>query len=124
MNLWPRTLALVASRKTFLWLGAAERALLLAAADRTLQRALDHLNDQEQRDLDALPARVNVVLATDEQLLRMREQVEPVYEDLRRDPETRDGTAWPQAGVATARATKRTVSRVAGMDFILLNIRS
>ena len=91
VNLWPRTLALVASRKTFLWLGAAERALLLAAADRTLQRALDHLNDQEQRDLDALPARVNVVLATDEQLLRMREQVEPVYEDLRRDPETRDG---------------------------------
>src|SRR6185437_12290997 len=46
VNLWPRTIALVAGRKTFEWLGVPERQLLLQAAGATLARALDRLVDQ------------------------------------------------------------------------------
>ncbi len=89
VNLWPRTLAIVASRKSYDWLGASERELLHDAARRTQARALDHLRDQEQRDLDALPAVVNPIRATDEQVAGLRERVEPAYDDLRAHPETR-----------------------------------
>ena len=91
VNLWPRTLAIAASRKTFNWLGDPERRLLRDAAHETLTRALDELEHQEERDRDELPARVNVVLASDEQLGALRDRVEPVYEELRADPATRNG---------------------------------
>lgn len=88
VNLWPRTIAIVGSRKTYAWLGAAERELLHAAARRTLDRALKHLDDQEQRDHDAMPTDVNPIIATDEQVAAIRERVEPVYEGLRSHPDT------------------------------------
>jgi TRAP-type C4-dicarboxylate transport system substrate-binding protein len=102
VNLWPRTLAIAASRKTFLWLGAPERKLLLDAARRTLTRALDELQDRERLDREELPAGVNVVVASDDQLRRLRERVEPVYENLRADPATRPGLERIEAIVARA----------------------
>jgi TRAP-type C4-dicarboxylate transport system substrate-binding protein len=93
VNLWPRTIALVVSRRTFLWLGASEQALLFKAAEQTLERGLAHLAGQERLDREALSGRadLNVVHATEGQLAALRERLEPVYEDLRRHPETGRG---------------------------------
>jgi TRAP-type C4-dicarboxylate transport system substrate-binding protein len=88
VNLWPRTIALVASHRTYEWLEPAEREMLHAACTGTLARALDHLADQEQRDHDALPPEVTAIYAADDELAAMRERVEPVREELRADPET------------------------------------
>jgi TRAP-type C4-dicarboxylate transport system substrate-binding protein len=88
VNLWPRTIAIVASRRTLEWLGKAEREALGVAASRTLVRALDHLTDQEQRDLDALPPTVTAIYADDEQVAALRQRLEPVREELRADPAT------------------------------------
>jgi TRAP-type C4-dicarboxylate transport system substrate-binding protein len=89
VNLWPRTLAIVASRRTFDWLEPEEREMLRAASSRTLERALDRLADQEQRDRAALPSEVTPVYAEDEDVVAIRERVEPVREELRALPETR-----------------------------------
>ena len=89
VNLWPRTIAITASQRSYSRLGASERDVLEIAARQTLSRSLEHLRDQEQRDLDALPASVNPIYASDEQVADLRERVEPAYEDLRRHPDTR-----------------------------------
>lgn len=88
VDLWPRTLAIAASRKSLAWLGSPERDALHEAGRRTLARALEHLRTQEQRDRDALPANVNAIFATPEDLTGLRERVEPAYADLRRHHET------------------------------------
>ena len=87
VNLWPRMLALVASRQTYEWLGAAERQMLHEAAAATLMRALDHLTDQERRDHEALPPDVTAIYASDEEVSALRERVESVREELRADAE-------------------------------------
>jgi TRAP-type C4-dicarboxylate transport system substrate-binding protein len=89
VNLWPRTIALVASRRTYDWLDADEREMLQTASARTLARALDRLAGQEQRDREALPPHVTPVYAEDAELAAMRKRVEPVREELRTNPETR-----------------------------------
>jgi TRAP-type transport system periplasmic protein len=88
VNLWPRTIALVASQRTFDWLEPEERELLQEASARTLSRALVRLADQEERDREALPAAVTPVYAADEDLEAIRKRVEPVREELRAHPET------------------------------------
>lgn len=88
VNLWARTVALVASARTFEWLEAGEREMLQAASSRTLDRALDRLADQERRDREALPPEVTAVYADDAELEAMRERVDPVREELRNHPET------------------------------------
>jgi TRAP-type C4-dicarboxylate transport system substrate-binding protein len=90
INLWPRTIAITASRRSFAWLGPPERELLRAAAARTLARALEHLRDQDERDRQALPAAVNPILAGEDQVAGVRAKVEPAHEELRAHPETRD----------------------------------
>ena len=89
VNLWPRTLALVASRRTYDWLQPHEREVLHVASAATLERALDRLVDQEQRDRESLPPDVTPIYADDEELTRIRESVEPVRAGLRADAETR-----------------------------------
>ena len=89
VDLWPRTIAIAASRKTFAWLGAPERELLTVAARRTLERAVEHLRDQRERDRQSLPEAVNPILASPEQVAALREKIEPAHEDLRRHPDTR-----------------------------------
>jgi hypothetical protein len=63
VNLWPRRLAIVASRKSFRWLVEPERELLREASRRTLARAPDGLQRQEQDDWDAVPESVNPIFA-------------------------------------------------------------
>jgi TRAP-type C4-dicarboxylate transport system substrate-binding protein len=89
VNLWPRTLALVASQTTYEWLEAAEREILQVAAEATLRRALSRLADQERRDQEALPPSVTPIYAHDDDVIALRERVEPVREELRRNPKTR-----------------------------------
>jgi TRAP-type C4-dicarboxylate transport system substrate-binding protein len=101
VNLWPRTLALVASRKTHEWLGPDEKQLLSRAAENALNRALDGLDGQAERDRSELPRSVGIVTASDEQLTRLRDQVEPVYEELRTHPDTRDGLQKVEAIVSS-----------------------
>jgi TRAP-type C4-dicarboxylate transport system substrate-binding protein len=88
VNLWPRTIALVASRRAYEWLGPAEREMLQAASSRTLARALDRLADQAQRDREALPRDVTPIYADDAALEAIRKRVEPVRDELRTNPET------------------------------------
>lgn len=88
VNLWPRTLALVASKKTYEWLGEAERKLLAAAAAKTLTRSVDLLVSQEERDRDAVPPEVTAIHADEDQIRALRERVEPVRDELRAHPET------------------------------------
>ena len=88
VNLWPRTIALVASRATYEWLGAAEREVLHEAAKSTLARALERLADQERRDYEELPSDVTAIYAADDELVALQERVEPVREELRAHPET------------------------------------
>ena len=88
VNLWPRTIAIVASAATYAWLGAAEREMLRQAANATLARALERLVDQAQRDREALPPDVTAIYADDEELIALRESLEPVREELRAHPET------------------------------------
>lgn len=88
VNLWPRTLAITASRRTYDWLGSSERELLHEAARRTLARSLENLREQEQRDLDNMTPRINPIYASDDQVAGIRDRVEPVYGELRRHPET------------------------------------
>jgi TRAP-type C4-dicarboxylate transport system substrate-binding protein len=88
VNLWPRTSALVAARRTMDWLGEAEREMLHAAAAGTLGRALDRLADQEGLDWDAIPPQVTPIYADDNEVTAIRERLTPVREELRRHPET------------------------------------
>jgi TRAP-type C4-dicarboxylate transport system substrate-binding protein len=88
VNLWPRTIAIVASQKTYEWLGAAEREVLREAAAATLGRGLDRLADQDRRDHEALTSDVTAIYAADHELTALRERVEPVREELRAHPET------------------------------------
>ena len=88
VNLWPRTIALVASRKTYDWLEPEEREMLQEASSRTLARALERLVDQEQRDREALPPGVTPIYADDDELEAIRKRVSPVREELRANPET------------------------------------
>jgi TRAP-type C4-dicarboxylate transport system substrate-binding protein len=88
VDLWPRTLAIAASRKSFAWLGEPEREAVLEAGRRTRARAIEHLSTQEQRDHDKLPAAVNAIYAAPEDVAGLRERVEPAYDDLRRHHET------------------------------------
>jgi TRAP-type C4-dicarboxylate transport system substrate-binding protein len=88
VNLWPRTIAIVASRRAYEWLEPEERELLQVASSRTLTRALDRLADQERRDVEAVPEGVTPVYADDDQVVAIRERVAPVREELRAHPET------------------------------------
>lgn len=88
VNLWPRTSALVAARRTVDWLGNAEREMLRAAAAGTLARSLDRLPDQSRRDREAVPPQVTPIYADDHEVIALRERLAPVREELRRNPET------------------------------------
>jgi TRAP-type C4-dicarboxylate transport system substrate-binding protein len=88
VNLWPRTLAIAASERSFTWLGEPERQLLLDASQRTLMRALDKLQRQDEIDRAAVPESVNPIEASADDVQAIRRRVEPAHEELRRHPDT------------------------------------
>ena len=87
VNLWPRTVTLVASGHTWGRLGAEEQGVLREAGERAAEFAAAALGRQERADLEALPAgSVECVRADADQLAELRERVAPAYDSLRQDP--------------------------------------
>lgn len=89
VNLWPRMLAIVANRNLFSRLGDDLQQLLRGAASRSAVQATLGMIDQERLDRESLPADIVVYESTDDDKRELRARVEPVYRDLRSDPEAR-----------------------------------
>ncbi len=86
-NLWPRTVTLIASCRTWRRLSADEQGALRLAGERAAEFAAAALARQERADLEALQgAPVECVTADAQELAALRERVAPVYASLRRDP--------------------------------------
>jgi TRAP-type C4-dicarboxylate transport system substrate-binding protein len=88
VDLWPRTITIVANRRSFDRLGADEQELLRDAAARTGGRAAQALAGQDVRDRETRLPGVTIVDASPDHLSELRERVEPVHAELRRHPET------------------------------------
>lgn len=86
VNLWPRTVTLVASLHPWQQLGADEKRVVREAGARAAMVAAAALAAQERADLDSLAgAPVECVTADAEQLAELRERVAPAYASLRAD---------------------------------------
>ncbi len=89
VTLWPRTLTLVASSRTWLRLGSEGQRALLQAGERAANFATAALASQGAADLKALEGTsLELVHADADQVAALRERVEPVYQSLRRDRST------------------------------------
>jgi TRAP-type C4-dicarboxylate transport system substrate-binding protein len=86
VNLWPRLVAIVSTGRTLDRIGTEGHDLLRAAAAATLATELAALDSQEARDDALVPEDVSVVYADEGGLLDLRHRLEPVYEEIRRDP--------------------------------------
>jgi TRAP-type C4-dicarboxylate transport system substrate-binding protein len=87
VNLWPRTVTLIASCRTWQRLGADEQRALRKAGERAAEFAATALARQERADLEVLQgASVDCVKADADQLADLRDRVAPAYDSLRRDP--------------------------------------
>ena len=89
VNLWPRCTTILANRRAFSRLGTEEQSLLRDSARRLVDRAAAELVDGDRRDREACPASVNVIEATPSEIAELRARLEPVYEELRGDPDAR-----------------------------------
>ena len=87
VNLWPRVVAIVSTRRTLDRIGAEGQELLRAAAAATLAAELLALDGQDDRDQALVPKDVAVFHADDAGLLELRARLEPVYDELRLDPD-------------------------------------
>lgn len=86
VDLWPRTLAIVAGRRRFEALGADERQLIEDAAAHVAAKTVAALRHQNERDRDHLTrSGVEVVQASSEQIEELRARVAHVHDELRRD---------------------------------------
>jgi TRAP-type C4-dicarboxylate transport system substrate-binding protein len=90
--LWPRPTTLVMNRKAFDALTSDQQQLLRDAAHETLAPLLDSLRSDEQASLSALcqNGHLRLVTASRSDRAALREAVEPVYDELERDPLTRE----------------------------------
>lgn len=87
VNLWPRTVTLVASRTAWKRLGAEPQRVLRAAGARASEAAAAALAQQERADVEALKGTpVECATADADQIAELRERVAPAYASLRRDP--------------------------------------
>jgi hypothetical protein len=89
VRLWPRTLLLVANRRNVKRFGIAVEALLRAAALQTATKVAADLRHGEADDLTAVPSATTILRAGREELAEIRHAVEPVYETLLADPDSR-----------------------------------
>jgi TRAP-type C4-dicarboxylate transport system substrate-binding protein len=87
VNLWPRTVTLVASCRIWRRLGTDEQGALREAGARAAEFAAAALARQERADLEVLKGTsVECVTADADELAALRERVAPAYDSLRRDP--------------------------------------
>ncbi|KUN55616.1 hypothetical protein AQJ46_49380 [Streptomyces canus] len=89
--LWPRPIVLVANTKALERLGEDQGKLLQEAAEQAVHGAGANLREEENRDLESLCARgQKFAAASPAQLAELRKAVQPVYDQLSRDRQTKE----------------------------------
>jgi TRAP-type C4-dicarboxylate transport system substrate-binding protein len=88
--LWPRPLVLFASAKALAALTPVQRGILRSAAAADVRPETVVVRNEEHESASTLcrAHRVRFVVASDRDLAALRKAVEPVYEQLRREPRT------------------------------------
>jgi TRAP-type transport system periplasmic protein len=90
LNLWPRPLVLFANGKAWASLTSAQRGILRQAAAGDLAPETQVVRDNEGADTAILCRRgLRFLTASPADLLALRQAVQPVYDQLQRDPQTR-----------------------------------
>jgi TRAP-type C4-dicarboxylate transport system substrate-binding protein len=90
VNLWPRPLVLFANGKAWASLTPAQRRILRQAAADDLAPDSQVVRDNEGADTAILCRRgLHFLTASPADLLALRRAVQPVYDQLQRDPQTR-----------------------------------
>jgi len=90
LNLWPRPLVLFANGKAWASLTPAQRRILRQAAADDLAPDSQVVRDNEGADTAILcRRRLHFLTASPADLLALRRAVQPVYDQLQRDPQTR-----------------------------------
>jgi len=91
LNLWPRPLVLFANGKTWASLTPAQRGILRQAAADDLAPETQVVRDNEGADTAILCRRglLHFLTATPAEVAALRRAVQPVYDQLQRDPQTR-----------------------------------
>ena len=90
LNLWPRPLVLFANGKAWAALTAAQRRILAQAVTDDVAAQTQFVRDNEGVDTAILCRRgLRFLTASPADLLALRRAVQPVYDQLERDPQTR-----------------------------------
>jgi TRAP-type C4-dicarboxylate transport system substrate-binding protein len=90
VNLWPRALVVVVNRAVYRRLTPAQRAILRHAGVAAIAPAVARLESEEDRAAQSLCSRgrLSFVTASPAELAALRARVQPVYDELGRDPQT------------------------------------
>jgi len=83
--LWPRTVLLVANRRSLDRLGHELRSVVNQAAESMRTWVASGMRRADEHERRAVPTQTQIVLATPDELAELRRAVEPVYDDLRHD---------------------------------------
>jgi TRAP-type C4-dicarboxylate transport system substrate-binding protein len=98
VNLWPRAVTVVMTRKVFDGLTSRQQAALHDAAVGTLPRDLAEILAAERQDMETMCARKLLVYTSSAaDLAAWRAAVEPVYAELGADPTATRQIAWIEA---------------------------
>jgi TRAP-type transport system periplasmic protein len=98
VNLWPRPLVLFMNREAFAKLSARQRVALRAAARVALPATLAAYQESEKQGAQSLCRRgVSFVTAGNGDLAALRRAVQPVYDRLERDAQTKTAIGQIQA---------------------------
>ena len=90
VNLWPRPLVIVMGSEAFESLTDEQRSALRAAAAAAVPEALAADREEDEEAADTLCRRgMTFATGSESDLAELRAALEPVYVDLRRDPQTR-----------------------------------
>jgi TRAP-type C4-dicarboxylate transport system substrate-binding protein len=93
--LWPRAETIVINREAFEALSSGQQEILRRAGREALAPELDRVERDEEAALAAVCERDSrsFVIASATDLASLREAVQPVYDDLERDPQTKEWLA-------------------------------
>jgi TRAP-type C4-dicarboxylate transport system substrate-binding protein len=90
VTLWPKPITVVINRQVYESLTASQQDALRQAAASVIARQLRFRQDEERRDRQVLCQRgLRFVRASTQELAALRRAVQPVYDRLERDAETR-----------------------------------
>ncbi len=106
VTLWPKPVTVVMNRKVFESLTASQQAALQQASVSVIARQLAFRQGEEGRDREVLCQRgLRFVRASNQELAALRRAVQPVYDTLERNTETRSLLQQIQAMKQETRAS-------------------